>query len=108
MTNTQGGRENETNARIEALLREAAAGRPTMGRTSQYVKSGGVTQTNADFNNFNPTDVREITTPRGTLRTGTLPDGRIITVRSWSSDGRPTLEIRNADTGRGIEIRYDE
>ena len=96
--------------RVESLLRETTPGRPTKGPTTQYIRNGGggFAQANVDFNGLSPRNVREVTTPRGTLRTGTLPDGRTITVRSWSSDTRPTLEIRNPNTGRGIEIRYDE
>ena len=36
-----------------------------------------------------------------------MPDGRTVTVRHGSTDGRPTLEIRNPNA-RGIEIRYGE
>ena len=49
--------------------------------------------------------MKDINTSYGAGRTGTLPDGRTVTVRPGSTDGRPTLEIRYPN-GRGIEIRY--
>ena len=106
--NTQGGRGNVTNTTLENILRDTTPGRPTMGRTTQHIRRGGFNQANTDFNNLNPSNVTGFSTANGTGRTGVLPDGRTVTVRSYSSDGRPTLEIRNANNRRRIEIRYDE
>ena len=92
---------------IDDILREAKPGRKTKGKTSQYIKSGSFKQTNEDFELLNPVDIKEINTNYGLGKTGRLSDGRFITARPGSSDGRPTLEIRAAN-GRGIELRYGE
>lgn len=74
------------------------------GKTTQYEKSGAYDQAAEDFASLNPSDVKDINTNYGPDKTGKLPDGRTITARPGSSDGRPALEIRNPN-GRGIEIR---
>lgn len=79
----------------------------TKGKTKLFAKNGGTRQMDRDFDSFNPTGVKTRSTPRGDLTTGNLSDGRIITKRTFSSDGRPTLEIRNPATGRGAETRYN-
>jgi hypothetical protein len=92
---------------VDDILSNASPGRVTKGKTTLYEKSGGFGQASKEFDSLNPSNVKEINTPNGTLKTGTLPDGRSVTVRSWSTDGRPTLEIRNSN-GRGVEVRYGE
>jgi hypothetical protein len=82
-------------------------GRDTKGKTEQHIGSGGFSQANNDFDNLQPSNLKDIKTKYGTGRTGTLSDGRSITVRPGSSDGRPTLEIRKPN-GRSIEIRYND
>ena len=69
--------------------------------------TGSFDQTSEDFELLKPSDIKEIHTNYGSGKTGKLPDGRFVTARPGSSDGRPTLEIRAAN-GRGIEIRYGE
>lgn len=90
---------------LDDILNGTESGRITKGKTSQYIKTGSYKQTAADFDALNPTNVKEINTKFGSGKTGILSDGRTVTARPGSSDGRPTLEIRNAN-GRGIEIRY--
>ncbi|MEB3104081.1 RHS repeat-associated core domain-containing protein, partial [Ferviditalea candida] len=91
---------------VDDILSDATLGRATKGKTTQYEKIGGnFEQANKEFDSLNPSNVKDIETKYGPGKTGTLPDGRTITVRPGSSDGRPTLEIRNTN-GRGIEIRY--
>lgn len=41
-----------------------------------------------------------------TGKTGILPDGRAVNVKTESTDGRPTLEIFDKKTGKRIKIRY--
>jgi hypothetical protein len=91
----------------EDLTKDAKPGRKTKGKTEQFEKTGGKDQMNKDFDSLGAKDVKTVQTPKGELRTGTLPDGRVVTSRPFSSDGRPTLEIRNPSNGRGVEIRYD-
>ena len=50
-------------------------------------------------------NVKDINTAYGPGRTGALSDGRKVTVRPGSTDGRPTLEIRRPNKV-GQEIRY--
>lgn len=50
-------------------------------------------------------NIKEINTPWGPGKTATLPDGRTVTVRPGSSEGKPTLEVLK---GKGaIKIRYE-
>lgn len=79
----------------------ATPGRKTKGRTTQWVKPGGMSDADRDFDNLGPTGIRDL--PDGG-RTGTLPDGRSVNVRPDSTDGRPTLEIQ--DGKRRDKIRY--
>ena len=90
---------------VDDILDGAELGRDTKGKTVQYVKSGSYEQTVKDFEALAPEKVKKINTKFGPAKTGILPDGRRITARRGSSDGRPTLEIRKSN-GRGIEIRY--
>jgi hypothetical protein len=85
---------------------EANVTQQTKGKTKHGQKNGGTAQANKDFDALGPKDVKDINTQYGPGRTGVLDDGSKVTVRPGSSDGRPTLEIRNPN-GRGSEIRYD-
>jgi hypothetical protein len=91
----------------EDVTKNAKPGRKTKGKTELFEKNGGAGQMKKDFDSLSPSNVKDIPTPKGDIRTGTLPDGRVVTSRPFSSDGRPTLEIRNPANQRGIEIRYD-
>ena len=92
---------------VDDILDNATSGRATKGKTTQYVKPGTYTQAVDDFNSLNPSNVKDINTNYGSGKTGTLSDGRTVTVRPGSTDGRPTVEIRGSN-GRGMEIRYGE
>ncbi len=61
---------------------------------------------NSDFDKLNLNNIEEINTKYGKGRMGFDSDGRKIIVRPGSSNGRPTLEMRNPKNNRGIEIRY--
>lgn len=102
--------ENQENKKvvdkkIKGILEDAKPGRKTKGKTTQYEKEGGFEEANEDFGKLNPKDVKDIDADSGKVKTGKLDDGRSVTVRQGSKDGRPTLEIRKPN-GRGIEIRY--
>ena len=90
---------------LDDVLKSAQPGRVTKGKTTQYIKAGTYAQTINDFNGLDLLHVKEVNTKFGLGKLGTLPDGRTVVARPGSSDGRPTLEIRNSN-GRGIEIRY--
>ena len=93
---------------LKEVFEGATAGRKTKGKTKLFEKDGGFDQANTDFDNLEVSDIKEIETSSGELgKTGRLEDGTRITVRPNSSDGRPTLEVRNPDSGRGKEIRYN-
>jgi RHS repeat-associated protein len=93
---------------VEKLLENATPGRATKGKTTLYEKKeGNYSTAEKEFERLaGLKDVKNIKTEKLEGKTGTLPDGRTATVRTTSSDGRPTLEIRNPENGRGIEIRY--
>jgi hypothetical protein len=77
-----------------------------MNNNSHSVKQGKYSKANKEIDALNPSGVKDINTNYGPGRTGTLSDGRTVIVRPGSTDGRPTLEIRNPANHRGIEIRY--
>jgi len=79
----------------------ATPGRETSGRTTQWEKPGGMPDANRDFDQLNPSNVRDL--PNGG-RVGTLPDGRTVVVRPTSTDGRPTVEIQ--DGKNRDKVRY--
>jgi len=94
---------------LEELEEEAGVEQKTKGRTKHGEKSGGMDQAEKDFDSLKPEDPKTHKIPgKGKITTGKLRDGRDINVRDFSSDGRPTIEIRdNNGSGRGIEIRYN-
>ncbi|GAB5398561.1 MAG: hypothetical protein Aureis2KO_01460 [Aureisphaera sp.] len=89
------------------ILEDAEPGRETSGRSTQFEKEGGLDQAIIDFNSLDPSDVKFIEGLGGFLKTGKLEDGRHITVREKSSDGRPTLEIFSPKGRRRTKIRYN-
>jgi hypothetical protein len=92
---------------VDDVLSGTKPGRVTKGKTTQYISQGSYDQAVKDFDSLKPSNVKDINTNYGPAKTGTLPDGRTVTVRPGSTDGRPTLEIRGSN-GRGIEVRYGE
>ncbi|MCF6249897.1 MAG: DUF6531 domain-containing protein [Methylococcaceae bacterium] len=80
---------------VDDLIKNSIPGRVTKGRTKQFDRSGGLDQANKDFDALGPQNVRNIDTPFGPGRAGTLPDGRQVNVRPGSSNGGPpTLEVQ--------------
>ena len=99
--------QEEQEKREKELEEEAGVEQKTKGKTKHGEKDGGMDQANEDFDSLKPDNVQTHNTPKGQLKTGTLKNGKDVKVRSFSSDGRPTLEIRNPSNGRGTEIRYN-
>ena len=92
---------------VDDLIKNSKLGRGTKGRTKQFDRSGGLDQANKDFDSLGPQNVRDIDTPFGPGRTGTLPDGRQVNIRPGSSNGGPpTLEIQQGKNR--IKFRFDE
>lgn len=89
---------------VSEIEKEAGVEQRTKGRTKHGYKEGGMDEANQDFDRIGPRDVKDIDTKYGPGRTGTLSDGRWVTVRPGSSEGPATLEIRKGN--RGSEIRY--
>ncbi|WP_051785744.1 ankyrin repeat domain-containing protein [Endozoicomonas numazuensis] len=94
--------------KIKDFLEKTEIGRATKGKTEQRISLGGFRKAEEDFGFFSPLDIKEIKTQYGIGKTGRLESGHSITLRPGSSDGRPTLEIRNPNNGRGVEVRYDD
>jgi len=94
--------------KLKELEEEAGLEQKTKGKTRHGEKSGGMAQAEKDFDSLKPNGVRDINTGYGKGRTGKLKDDRNVTVRSGSSEGSPTLEIRDPKNSRGVEIRYKD
>ncbi len=88
------GSNEGTPKTVDDILESATPGRVTKGKTTLYEKPGDFSQASKEFDSLNPSNVKDINTSYGQGKTGTLPDGRTITVRPGSTDGRPTLEIQ--------------
>ncbi|WP_054785727.1 RHS repeat domain-containing protein [Pseudovibrio denitrificans] len=81
----------------------AKPGQKTKGRTQQWEKPGDFQDALKDYKDKNPEKVKSL--PDGG-EVGKLPDGRMINVRPYSSDNRPTIEIQ--DGKNRIKIRYGD
>ena len=92
---------------VEDILGESEPGKES-DTTEQYVNPGDFEDANNDFDDLQPTGVRDL---GGGKRIGTLPGGRTVMVRPTSSNNRhneggfPTLEIQE-DGKKTIKIRY--
>lgn len=71
----------------------------TKGKTTNYVKPGGVEGAVEEFDSLNPTNVKEIPGSKS----GTLPDGSKVNVRHNISDNRPTPEDQKPN-GDGLKL----
>ena len=88
---------------VEDLLKDAVAGEETRGPTTQYDKQGNKEQALKDFLSTKPTEVREGQTDQGIIKIGKLSNNRTIIYRSWSSNGKPAVEIQNKIASGKIE-----
>lgn len=96
---------NQSSDPTKNLVASSTPGRETKGSSTLYDRPGGFGNAQNDFNSLAPTNVRPAPN-NPAVQLGTLPDGRTVTVRPTSSDGRPTLEIYNPANGRSIKFRY--
>ena len=92
---------------VKQLYDNSKPGKRTKGRTEQKIVDGDFNTALRDFETLHPTDVKSISTPWGTGKTGNIDNGFVATVRPGSSYGKPTLEIRNPLNRRGLEFRYE-
>lgn len=95
--------------RVNRLLKNVPEWKQTKGPSRIGERSGGSAQARSDFKQLKLDGVKDIKNKNGDVigSTGKTSDGRQVTVREVSTDGRPTLEIRR-QSGRGEEIRYNE
>lgn len=94
--------------RYSELVETSKPGRKTKGKTTLLERDGGLEAANKEFDDLGLTSVSEVKTKKGLIRMGLLNDGRLVVLRTFSSDGRVTMEVRNPKNGRGEEIRYNE
>jgi len=104
----------ESEQTVEDAVGETERENVTSNGTIIDVVPGGTReQAEEDFEEMGLDNVRQTEGSRGTVRTGTLPDGTRVTVRP-SADGRPTIEVTElGDNGRprrggSREIRYGD
>ncbi|MDR0299642.1 MAG: hypothetical protein LBI13_06120 [Streptococcaceae bacterium] len=96
---------------VSDILKDAAPGEKTAGKTEQWEKSGSYEEAKNDFDSLQPQNVKPFTNVKNgiTGEAGTLSDGQYVIVRTGSSDTRPTLQIQKEVGGKGqFEIRYGE
>lgn len=90
---------------ITELLRSAQRDLEKAGGAKIYEKTGTYEDAVKDFENLNPSNIRNIPGKIGKI--GHLPNNRTIHVRLQSSDTRATLELYNKITKKIIfKIRY--
>lgn len=70
------------------------------------VPNGTWEQANGDFDKMNLANVETKQTKLGELRIGYMADGTAVIVRSFSSDGRPTIELQDSKGNKFEEVRY--
>lgn len=92
----------ESDERIEEVLKNKTKVRDTKGDTEIHEGDGGYSQAEKDFKKLNK---GKISAKSNGTKVGQLPDGRTINVRKDSSDGRATLEIEKTRR-KTIKIRY--
>lgn len=92
---------------VKQLYDNSKPGKRTKGRTEQRIVDGDFNTALKDFETLHPTDIKSISTPWGTGKTGNIDNGFVATVRPGSSYGKPTLEVRNPLNRRGLEFRYE-
>lgn len=90
---------------VEDVLRGTKPGKKTKGKSKQFEKEGGYEEALKDFESLSLSGIKDIHTKTTSGKVGTLPDGRIVNVRTTSSDQRPTLEIQNLNNTY-TKVRY--
>ena len=99
------GLTSEEEAAINEALNGSKPGEKTSGKTEQMEKSGDYDDALEDFEKIPLSGKKDIDTKWGKGKTGTLANGKNVTVRPGSSAGPPTLQIPEG-ASRQIEIRY--
>jgi hypothetical protein len=96
----------DPNKAYDSIISKCQPGELTKGPTTLWENPvGDFNSALDDFNSLCPLNVSEIMKDGKKGYTGVLIDGRHVTVREFSKDGRVTLEIRKSNN-RGVEIRY--
>jgi RHS repeat-associated protein len=107
------GRVGAVSDQLQALIDQSVSINPK-GKGPTDVREngtgvGGWPGLREAFEQLGVQNVQTVETERGTRMTGQLSLNGLnvtVTARSFSRDGRPTLEARNTENGRGVEIRY--
>ena len=86
---------------VDDLLQEAAKTKTT--KSKQFERSGGLSQANQNFTEL--VGSSPVKTSANGLKSAALPDGTTVSVRSFSREGLPTLQM-TPPTGKQIKIRY--
>lgn len=90
---------------VEELLEDLEETTNGKGIARNYESTGGYDQTLKDFNDLNPSNVKDIKTQYGHGKVGTLSDGTKVVARPGSTTGGATLEIKISHS-RIFKIRY--
>ncbi len=86
---------------LDPVIEGSSLLRVSKGGTILRERAGGFAKAAEDFESL-PGAERTI----GNVKVKSLPDGSTAVLRSYSKDGRPTLEIQ-ATVGKDMEIRYN-
>ncbi|WEV48090.1 hypothetical protein OZX61_07275 [Acinetobacter sp. ESL0695] len=102
--------EEDANQKIDNLLKKTNQvkkapedAKSTNNNIYERIGHGGFDQVMKDFNSLGLKNIRTVrSNPNDTVTIGQLRNNQWVTARSYSEDGRPTLEIAK----RNIKIRY--
>jgi len=90
---------------IEDILEGATDTTNNAGVAKNFEKTGGFEKTLEDFDDLNPSNVKDIQTQYGSGKVGTLSDGTRVVARPGSATGGATLEIKISNK-KLYKIRY--
>lgn len=91
---------------VDKALKGAKLGEKTSNKTTQFEKPGGYDEALEDFDKMGLDNIKDLPNSKNDGKVGSLPDGRVVNVRTGSKEGRPTLQIYDAKNRSSIKIRY--
>jgi RHS repeat-associated protein len=99
----------QTGEEVVANLARGAVQDDVKGAVRQIVKTGGEKQFRSDTAAaMKGAKVKTVETDRGPVQVGTHSDGSTVSARSFSSSGRPTIQVEQPKVEITTKVRYDK